>query len=515
MPTPGPAKPTPAPAPKPPIKQGERVVGYITSWDHYSHGPYAWTDEIANMLTHINYAFATISYSQTLDTYYVDMPDPWADAGDCMGAADCYGQEPDCLEIIGATACGSATAPTVNLAPYIGAPSAAGTACNTECINNGGSPVSARTPPCSANLDTFTHAKQTDPKNWSSPSVPTVCGLYNKLLNPKSGVRAKYPHLRMVLSIGGWYDSNFYSLAVQDKYRPAFVKSVMKFVTAFGYDGVDFDWEYPGFEHGGEPVPGGAKKGDPEDTMDCDKETCQLPSRKHDGANYAKFLTELRAAFTEEEQRTNRAEPFIISMAGPAGQDKLDKLELETMCKAFTYVNVMAYDMHGSFDAKTNHQAPIHCTPGAAHGNPEDTCYSVDNAVKAYIKAGCKAEQLNIGLPFYAHMYAQVPKGDSGDGLYQNHTGPSESICQTKPDDCVPTWKIGGAKWEQTGNIHYDEKAGASYAYDGQNFYSFDDDRSIKAKHEYSKAKGLGGLMYWFIGADDASNTLLKAINKW
>ena len=27
-------------------------------------------------------------------------------------------------------------------------------------------------------------------------------------------------------------------------------------MTSSRFDGVDFDWEYPGFEHGGEPVPG-------------------------------------------------------------------------------------------------------------------------------------------------------------------------------------------------------------------------------------------------------------------
>jgi GH18 family chitinase len=34
-----------------------------------------------------------------------------------------------------------------------------------------------------------------------------------------------------------------------------------QFVEAFDWDGVDFDWEYPGFEHGGEPLPGMPKKG--------------------------------------------------------------------------------------------------------------------------------------------------------------------------------------------------------------------------------------------------------------
>ena len=114
-------------------------------------------------------------------------------------------------------------------------------------------------------------------------------------------------------------------------------------------------------------------------------------------------------------------------------------------------------------------------------------------------------------------MYDQVPKGPDATlpGLYQNHTGPSEQICQTKPDACVPTWKSGGAKWEGQGTYYWDEESQASFAYDGQNFYSFDDKRSITAKHKYAKQQGLGGFMYWFIGADDTSNTLLKAINKF
>jgi hypothetical protein len=189
---------------------------------------------VANKLTHVNYAFATISYSKSLDVYYVDMPDPWADSGDCMDVTGCYQVElslpphypslltgstkhsltpspppppqasPDCLKVPGEM-CGN----TVNMAPYIGAPSAGGS-CNTECINNGGSPISARRPPCNANLNQFTHP-------WAQNSsakveATTVCGLYNRLLNPTNGVRAKYPHLRMIISIGGWYDSNFFTI---------------------------------------------------------------------------------------------------------------------------------------------------------------------------------------------------------------------------------------------------------------------------------------------------------------
>jgi hypothetical protein len=91
----------------------------------------------------------------------------------------------------------------VNLAPYIGA-KGSGTTCDTECFNSGGSPT-GRTPSCTGSLDTFTHPTQ-ETGNWSAPYYPTACGLYNRFLNKKTGVAAKYPHLRWVLSVGGWYD---------------------------------------------------------------------------------------------------------------------------------------------------------------------------------------------------------------------------------------------------------------------------------------------------------------------
>jgi GH18 family chitinase len=480
---------------------GQRVVGYIESWYHYSQQLDQWTDEVANKLTHVNYAFATISYSKTLDVYYVDMPDPWADSGDCMDATGCYQASPDCLKVPGEM-CGD----TVNLAPYIGAPSPGGS-CIQGCVNNGGSPVSARVPPCNANLNQFTHPWKQNSSTQKVEST-TVCGLYNRLLNPKNGVRAKWPHLRMMISIGGWYDSNFFSPATSDKYRASFIKSVVKFVAAFDWDGVDFDWEYPGFEHEGEPLPGMPKVGDPENCNNCNTTKCQYTERNQDGERYAKFLTEVKAALAVEQKARNRKDEYIISMAGPGGQDKLEKLDLVTMCKAFTYINVMTYDMHGSFDSITNHQSPMKCVPDAG----KDYCYSVEGIIQAYLDGGCKAEQLHIGVPTYAHMYDKVAKGDGPlPGLYQNFSGPSESVCQKTPSECVPTYKKDGAMW--AANKHWDNVSQASYAYDGSTFYSFDDVQSIGAKTAYLKEKGLGGFMYWFIGGDDASNTILTTMS--
>ena len=63
-------------------------------------------------------------------------------------------------------------------------------------------------------------------------------------------------------------------------------------------------------------------------------------------------------------------------------------------------------------------------------------------------------------------------------------------------------------------NVHYDAEAEAAWAFDSRRgtYYSFDDVRAVKAKRDYVIKHGLGGLMYWFTGADDSDNTLLKAM---
>jgi GH18 family chitinase len=566
---------------------------------------------VASKLTHVNWAFATISYSAKQDMYYVDTPDAWADMGSYP--------EKECMPIAGAT-CGQAE---INLAPYIGAPSEQSWACNGDCYNaafdaqvpNGGNP---RKPPCNANLGANTKG---------GGKQPAACGMYNKLLNKRTGVRAKYPHLRYILSVGGWYDSNFFTPATNTTYRAKFIKSIVTFVQAFDWDGIDFDWEYPGYEHGDEPLPGKEKNGiSPEDVINCGdshpngtvitdvatlagfvpqyaraartnrqsdmfnasvgvscstawsqcKATadccgdcscsggschpsqpgagscgtgpkpplptpagppppaptpptpagptpppaptpppppmkCQEPSRVHDGKNYGAFLVDLKAALKVAQIKSGRTEAYTISIAGAGGQDKTAKQDLKTMCSALDWVNIMTYDMHGSWDKTTNHQSPMKCKGNMSAHKP--FCYSVENIVEYYLANGCSADQLHIGVPFYGHRYDRVAQGNDTavPGLYQAYSNKGIN-CKTD-GGCPPTYVDNKEYW--AAHTQWDEESQATYAYDANTskFFSFDDERSIAAKAAYLKSKKLGGFMYWYVGGDSTNNTLLTAMH--
>lgn len=60
-------------------------------------------------------------------------------------------------------------------------------------------------------------------------------------------LRQKNPNLKVLVSMGGWNEgSERYSLVVNDRSKRArLVTSVYEFILKYGFDGFDFDWEYP------------------------------------------------------------------------------------------------------------------------------------------------------------------------------------------------------------------------------------------------------------------------------
>lgn len=59
-------------------------------------------------------------------------------------------------------------------------------------------------------------------------------------------LKKKYPHLKTLISIGGWtWSKNFSDAAATPEGRKKFTDSAMVFITKYGFDGIDIDWEYP------------------------------------------------------------------------------------------------------------------------------------------------------------------------------------------------------------------------------------------------------------------------------
>lgn len=333
-----------------------------------------------------------------------------------------------------------------------------------------------------------------------------VKGHFNQLKK----LKAMYPNLKVLMSIGGFTWSGRFSDAALPEKREAFVKScidlfirgqlpIFSFATggtptpvpgngrAYGvFDGIDIDWEYPaapGFE------------GDPK------RELPPNVYRDEDTQNFTALLAEFRRQL--DEVGAENGKHYLLTIAAPAGEDKSSKMELGKIHPYLDWINVMAYDIHGGWDATgpTNFQAPLYTSPDdpATGANK----ISVDSVINAYLKAGIPAKKLILGIPFYGRGWTGVP--DKGDGLYQSAS--TMKAAPAKYEAGIEDYKV--LKTLKSLAFH-DPKTQAMWIFDGTTFWNYDDPQVIAAKTDYIKSKGLGGAMFWSLDGDDG--TLIKAL---
>lgn len=320
---------------------------------------------------------------------------------------------------------------------------------------------------------------------WSQP----LKGNFNQLKK----LKAKYPNLRTLISLGGWTWSRYFSAAASTAAsRQALVSSCIDLyirgnlpVSSDGaggvgagagvFDGIDIDWEYPG---------GG---GLAYNTVSA-----------ADKQNFTLLLQEFR-------RQLDAVRPgLLLTIAAPGGPDKISNQDPAGYKNAVDWVNIMTYDFRGAWDATgpTNFHSNLYTDPNGPGAAPAKT-YSVDTAVNAFLAAGMPANKIVIGVPFYGRGWTGVPSGNNG--LYQSASGPARGTYEAGIED----FKV---LKNAPGTVFRNATTGQMWKYDGTNFWSYDDETVIAAKMAYIKSKGLGGAMAWSLDGDDSTGTLAKAV---
>jgi len=295
----------------------------------------------------------------------------------------------------------------------------------------------------------------------TDPNAGVAQGNYDKI----NSLKAKYPHLKTLLSLGGWsFGATIFSrMASQATSRAAFITSVMAFVRQYNFDGIDVDWEYPA--HTGQG-------GKPEDTV-----------------NFSTLLGEMRAAI-ESEVRGNK-EKLLLTIAAPAGASAFNGLQLNVIHQHLDWINLMSYDFHGGWEPTAGFNTPLYCPPG------ETMC--IDYAIDAYIRAGTPSEKLVLGLGTYGRSWTLANPANTNPGAAT--AGPGTAGKCTGEAGILAYYEVkemlaAGA----TEKI--DSVAVAAYAYLGNQWVSYDSPATIKSKIEYAHAKALGGAMVWALDLD-------------
>jgi chitinase len=279
-----------------------------------------------------------------------------------------------------------------------------------------------------------------------------------------ANLRRRHPHLRILISVGGWtWSNNFSDAALTAESRRRFTASAIEFVRRHDIDGVDIDWEYPGLR-GNDNV-----------------------HRPEDKANFTAMMTELRHALDAEGRARNRR--YLLTFAAGAFPDFIVSTEMDKVQAVVDFVNLMTYDFRTS-DPIAGHHANLYLHPADTKKR------SVDSAVREFIAAGVPPAKLVVGVPFYGRAWAGV-QGD-GTGPYQPGSRPTERIDTTY--GAMSTTLI-----DRDGFVRmWDSQAQAPYLWnkDTRTFISYDDPQSLRLKCGYIREHGLGGAMFWEYYAD-------------
>lgn len=285
-------------------------------------------------------------------------------------------------------------------------------------------------------------------------------------------LKNKNPNLKTLISVGGWtWSERFSDASLTAARRTAFANSVVSFITKYGFDGVDIDWEYP--------VSGGES-----DNVE----------RAADKQNFTALMAALRSALDAQGKADGRS--YLLSFAGGADTSYCNNVEMSKLAQYVDFGMVMTYDMHGAADGYTDLNAPLYGTTASS----PNRVWSCDQAVQAWTKAGFPAKKLVMGVPFYGRIYTGVASG--GSGLYKKF----------KTAKSIDYDKIVSGYLNKSG---YTRTVGAAartpWLFNGSTFISYDDAASMAEKASYVKSQGLAGAGIWEL-SQNANGTLLKAL---
>ncbi len=309
---------------------------------------------------------------------------------------------------------------------------------------------------------------------------PIIGGNFAELLKLKK----KFPHLKIILSIGGGvYNKNFITIAQDPKLLKNFTQSCVDILdfydhtftnpvdqsaqtTHFTYkglfDGLDIDWEWSG------------KKLTPELSQ-----------------TFTKFIHDLKHLLHARDRKTKKKSMLAVALQVTPHVYKT--LDLHALSKDVDFFNVMSYDFFGPYNETIGFNAPI-CGKWSV--------YSIDGALQRIMELGVSPEKMVLGLPLYGHVYENTDGYNSKIGKKDKIRSVAYRVIKNKYMD-NPDFK---ESWHDHGQVP------SLYSLKHRTFVSHDEEQSLTKKVEFAKLKKLQGVFLWRLPCDDEQFSMLKVV---
>jgi len=324
----------------------------------------------------------------------------------------------------------------------------------------------------------------------------SVSGVADTAQQPLAGclhqlrlVKERFPHLRVILSLGGWaWSRNFSPAVATPERRTALVDSLIHLwiegnlpridgrggegAAAGIFDGFDLDWEWPGAAPELQ-MPGNAV--DPE----------------HDRENFLAFARLLRRRLDEWGAQHGRTLEISAFLPANAEVAKAGGWNTPEMFECLDFGNLQGYDLRGPWDTTPGHQGNLYADPNPEHGGGR----AIERVVAAYTSAGVSPAQLNLGHACYGYGWR---------GSAPQPWGVVEGPATQADGTAALGWDQLKARGLDVVHHTVDGAFNATSGYDAadREWWTFDDPTAVTEKTRWALAQGLGGVDYWEVGSD-------------
>ncbi len=291
-------------------------------------------------------------------------------------------------------------------------------------------------------------------------------------------LKQKHPHLKFLLSIGGWsYSGPFHDLVKTDEGLNSFATSAVQMMEKYPvFDGLDIDWEFPGGDDNTHPALG--KQGIARERI-----------------AFTKMMKKLRAEL--DVLQVNETKKYSLSTAMTGSPSNNTALNWRGVAPYIDYLFLMTYDFAVG-DKRAGHHASFY--------PPDANSSGVISRVEDVISHGVPSSKIILGVPFYGRGWSNV-SWSAQDGIQERASSKAEIPMGYR--DLMASHYIRKNYVKQ-----YDVDLGVSFLVNEKEgkLISFDDAEIIKMKAKWAKNQGLGGIFSWQIGHDSSDYALTQAM---